>query len=70
MILLICSFNIWKDKKMKQVKELNKKERGAAFLEYALLAAIVGVLGIVSLTMLSGNLQSAFRSIAADLGII
>ncbi len=55
---------------MKQVKELNKKERGAAFLEYALLAAIVGVLGIVSLTMLSGNLQAAFMSIAQDLGII
>lgn len=52
-----------------QQKMRNKKQRGAAAIEYALIAALIALAIVAGLTALGGNLEAVFDSIAQKLTV-
>lgn len=49
------------------IRMLAKDEKGATAIEYGLLAALISVAIIVTVTALGGTLESVFSSINSDL---
>lgn len=45
-----------------EVKQVEKKERGASMVEYALLVALIAVVLIVGVTALSKNISQSFSA--------
>ena len=53
---------------MERIKEFLKEDAGVTMLEYALIAALVGVAAIIALTTLGTMLSSAFSNVATQVG--
>jgi Flp pilus assembly pilin Flp len=47
-----------------------RNQRGAAMVEYALLLALISVVGIVTITTLGQEVSNAFSALASDLASI
>lgn len=56
---------------LKNVKGMfsNKGEKGASAVEYALIAGLIAVVIIGAVTLLGGNINTTFTSIANALGV-
>lgn len=52
---------------LKQIKTFIKAEDGATIIEYALLAALIGVLLIAALNALRGGISGTFSNVTANL---
>ena len=53
---------------MEKIKRFLKEEEGVTMLEYALIAALVGVAAILALTTLGSKLSSTFDNVATQAG--
>ena len=53
---------------MERIKRFLKEEEGVTQLEYALIAALVGVAAILALTTLGTKLSSTFSNVATQAG--
>jgi pilus assembly protein Flp/PilA len=50
---------------LQMMKRFHKEEEGAALVEYGLLIGLIAVICIAAVTLLGGNLSTAFSSVAA-----
>ena len=53
---------------MERIRRFLKEEEGVTMLEYALIAALVGVAAILALTNLGTKLSSTFSNVATQVG--
>lgn len=52
--------------KEEQVKSLDKAEKGASLVEYALLVALIAIVAIVAIRTLGNSISSQFSSLASQ----
>ena len=53
--------------KMKIIKKIFKNENGATAIEYGLIAALISVAAIATMTTLGTNLTSTFNKVATNI---
>ena len=53
--------------KMKIIKKIIKNENGATAIEYGLIAALISVAAIATMTTLGTNLTSTFNKVATNI---
>jgi pilus assembly protein Flp/PilA len=57
---------------MQQIKSIlvdwSRDEEGASLVEYVLLVALIAVVSIAAMTLMGGNIKSAFDKIAKAVG--
>lgn len=53
---------------MKFIKKLLRDEQGATAIEYGLIAALIAVAAIGTMSNLGGNLKETFNSVSSKMG--